>query len=554
MDTSPVAFDYLHDRNPFSCIIGPVGSGKSVASLLRILPIAHEQRASSDGVRRTRGAIIRNTMPQLRSTTMQTYENIYPGHRFGQIIMRSPAEHTIAPRGSDIQAQCLFIALDKPQDIKRLLSLELTWAFLNEIREIPRAVLNRMTERVGRYRLEERATTWSGVWGDTNPPDADHWLYGVDQGNRPAGWSFYHQPPGVLEVRETGDGVVVEDESFPGMSGMKLRTGTVRCYYEEDRGRYRDIEFPIEVMHAVDRAWIVNPFAENLSALMRANEGANPLGPHGYYGRALAGKTLEEIRSYLQGVYTFVSDGRRVVPNYHPETHSREHITPIDGAEIFINCDIGGGTLQPSAIFMQRHPRGPIMCLSEIVCTDGSGMGQMGVKRFGETIMQHIAERYAKHHEAGLIRRGWGDPAGVGRDEIFEVAAFDYLRSEFGIRLQPAPTQDPAFRVQALLGPCGRLYDQVPGLLVSRTGCPMLHKGLSGQWYYKRVRDSGEERYSDKPVKNDHSHPCDAAGYGCLGMGEFALLSAVKSKSYTTTVPGRSGQPGNNPFSHWPKL
>lgn len=509
--SSPVAWDYLNARDTFGCIIGPVGSGKSVASMIKPVTIGQEQEPSQPDahgrrVRKTRGVIIRNTMPELRATTMDTYGRLYPEERCGPIIMRAPAVHMI--RQGDVQIEVNFVALDKPSDVKKLLSLEITWAFVNEGREVPRAVTNRLMERVGRYAIEDRPTTWAGVWMDTNAPDTDHWLWKIDQ-EPPPGWKVWHQPPAVLEVERLPDGGArVIDENFPGLVGQDWRTATVA-------GR----EWPVEIMEACDRLWIVNPLAENLAALWATNKNASPIGPASYYGRNLFGKLVEEIRSYLQGVYSYVADGRRVVPNYSPQTHSRQSIEALPEEDLVLACDIGGGTLQPSAIILQRHPRGPVLALSEVVCSD------MGIHRFGEMVMQHLQERYPAHVSAGRFGRLIGDPAGTGRDEIFEVAAFDYLRKEFGFQTEGAPTQDIAYRVQSIVKACGRLLEGVPGLLVSRSGCPTLHKGLAAAWIYKRLRVAGDERYADKPLKNDYSHPCDALGYGLLGLGEYDALA-----------------------------
>ncbi len=526
---SPVAWRYTQDRAAFQCIMGPVGSGKTLSSIVRVLGVGQDQVASPPNergrrIRRTRGCIVRNTMPELKSTTMDTYERVYPPQYLGPIIHRAPANHVI--RRGDLEIDVLFIALDTVADVKKLLSLEVTWFFINEGREIPRGVINRLNERIGRYGIEERDTTWSGVWMDTNAPDADHWLYTLDMQDRPSGWEFYHQAPGVLEVVEQPDGSAkVIDKSFPMLVDDVWRTAVVA-----------GVEHVCEIIHAGDRSWIVNPKAENLPALWRVNKSASPLGAESYYGRALAGKPIEQVQSYLQGVYCFVTEGRPVIPNYHPETHSRERITPLDGVELILAADIGGGTLQPSAIVLQRHPRGSILALSEVVCTDATGIGRMGLKRFGEVLARHLQEYYPVHLRDGLIGEMWADPAGVGKDEIFEVAAFDYLRSEFGWDVQPAPTQDPDMRVQAIVGPCGRLGEAgIPGFLVSRKGCPMLHKGLSGAWTYKRIRVAGDERYADKPTKNDYSHPCDAAGYGLLGMGEYSEISARGRNDWSGT-------------------
>lgn len=515
-ETSPVAWAYRQDRSFAAFIVSGVGTGKTVPSLQRILDIGMEQAASSDGIRRSRFAVIRNTMPELRSTTAVTYQQIYPSDGFGDIIWRSPATHMIAPRGSGVEIEVNLIALDKPKDVKKLLSLELTGAFVNECREVPRSIITRLTERVGRFGLSERPSSWSGIWADSNPPDADHWLYEWHHRERPEGFEFFQQPPGVLEVRRAGsNGAEIIDENFHQWQGVKLTAAEVLCWY---RGKVQRVRCPIEIIEAAGRLWIVNPWMENMAALSRVDAGANPLGRRSYYGRALAGKSLQEIRSYLQGVYTFVSDGRRVVPQYNPEVHGVDNLPVLDKEPILIGADIGGGTLQPSALLFQRHPKGMLLCHREVVCFD------MGVKRFGELIGEALAKHFPDHLRRGLTGRGWGDPAGGKRDEIFETASFDFLREHHGINLEPAPSQDPKMRIAAIAGPCERMIEGKPGILVNKSGCPMLHKGLMGAWHFKRLQVTGEDRYTDKPSKNDVSHICDGAGYGFLGAGEFDRL------------------------------
>jgi hypothetical protein len=459
-------------------------------------------------------------MPELRSTTAVTYQQIYPSDAFGDIIWRSPATHMIQPRNSDLEIEVNLIALDKPKDVKKLLSLELTGAFINEMREVPRSVVTRLTERVGRFALNERSSTWSGIWGDTNPPDADHWLYGWHHRDTPEGYSFHQQPPGVLEVRPRGSGAEIVDENFPEYQSIKLTSAEVLIWY---RGKVRRVDCPIEVIRAAERFWIVNPWQENLVALSRVDAGSNPLGARSYYGRALAGKALEEIQSYLQGVYTFVTDGRRVVPQYNGQVHGVDHLPVLPDEPIYIGADIGGGTLQPSALLFQKHPRGPLLAHREVVCFD------MGIKRFGELVGEALVKHFPDHVAKGLTGKGWGDPAGGKRDEIFETASFDWLRTQHGINLEPAPTQDPKMRIAAIAGPCERMIDGKPGLLVNKRNCPMLHKGLMGAWHFKRLAVSGEDRYADKPSKNDESHICDGAGYGFLGVGEFDRLGGRRT-------------------------
>lgn len=53
-------------------IRGPVGSGKSTLCCAEIMRRASEQRPGSDGIRRTRWVVVRNTQPELKTTTIKT--------------------------------------------------------------------------------------------------------------------------------------------------------------------------------------------------------------------------------------------------------------------------------------------------------------------------------------------------------------------------------------------------------------------------------------------------------------------------------------------------
>lgn len=159
------------------CIVGPVGSGKSSACVMEILRRASEQKPGPDGVRRTRFAIIRNTYSQLRDTTRKTFEQWIP-RQLGTWHEQSFSfviDYRVGD-GTRLHCEVLFRALDRPEDVKKLLSLELTGAYINEVREIPKHVFDVLQTRVGRYPSKaEGGATWFGIWMDTNPWHPGHW-------------------------------------------------------------------------------------------------------------------------------------------------------------------------------------------------------------------------------------------------------------------------------------------------------------------------------------------------------------------------------------------
>ena len=186
------------DSNAFvRCCVGPVGSGKSSAAIIEILARAVAQKPGPDGVRRTRWAIIRNTYSQLRDTTRKTFEQWIPqawGRWHEQAFTFTIDK--FAGDGTRIHCEVLFRALDRPEDVKKLLSLELTGAYINESREIPKHVLDVLETRVGRYPSKAQGgATWFGIWMDTNPWHAGHWAAKLF-GKKLPGYELFRQPGG----------------------------------------------------------------------------------------------------------------------------------------------------------------------------------------------------------------------------------------------------------------------------------------------------------------------------------------------------------------------
>ena len=69
--TSPTVWKFLQDKSFVRGIMGPVGSGKSYACASEIMLKAVRQKPSpKDGIRYSRFVIVRNSYPELRTTTI----------------------------------------------------------------------------------------------------------------------------------------------------------------------------------------------------------------------------------------------------------------------------------------------------------------------------------------------------------------------------------------------------------------------------------------------------------------------------------------------------
>ena len=115
-------------------LMGPFGSGKSSGCVIELVKLAKRQPLVN-GKRRARFACIRNTYGQLADTTIKTFLHWLPDQVFGTYAKADHAYHL--NRLDDLEVEILFRALDRPEHVANLLSLELTAAWVNEAREVP---------------------------------------------------------------------------------------------------------------------------------------------------------------------------------------------------------------------------------------------------------------------------------------------------------------------------------------------------------------------------------------------------------------------------------
>lgn len=197
--------ELFHSDDSFvRALMGPIGSGKSVACCMEVLKRAQEQ-APYQGVRKSRWAIIRNTYRELVDTTINTFFDWVPKDKgvFRQMDMKWNFKYKHPEDNSVVDLEIMFRALDRPDDIKKLLSLELTGGWINEAREVPKQVLDMLQGRVGRYpNKREGGPSWFGIIMDTNPPDSDHWWYKLFEESKADNFKLFKQPSGLSALAE----------------------------------------------------------------------------------------------------------------------------------------------------------------------------------------------------------------------------------------------------------------------------------------------------------------------------------------------------------------
>lgn len=192
----PTLRDFTLSNKRVRCAMGPFGSGKSSACVMDIVRRAHEQRPGPDGIRRSRWAVVRNTYGMLKDTTIRTWMDWFPPLVFGTY---SVTNHIyLMTEFPGVHLEVLFRALDRPEQVSNLLSLEVTGAWFNEVREIPSSIIEAMDARIGRYPSKrDGGASWFGILMDTNPPDEDSYVYKQFERVKPDNWKMFKQPSGL---------------------------------------------------------------------------------------------------------------------------------------------------------------------------------------------------------------------------------------------------------------------------------------------------------------------------------------------------------------------
>lgn len=201
----PVAREFFYDNSPVAALVGPFASGKSVASIMRMKRHAHEQAPDNSGVRSTRWLVVRQTYKNLKDAVLPTWERWWPPEIYGKVD--SQMRHMISgklPDGTTLQMEVLFRAFDNPiEDLRNLLSLEITGAWVNEARELPFETTMAIMGRTNRWPRGNGVTpTWTGLLLDSNPWFSEseyHRAFVIDPRRN---YKLFHQPSGVSAEAE----------------------------------------------------------------------------------------------------------------------------------------------------------------------------------------------------------------------------------------------------------------------------------------------------------------------------------------------------------------
>lgn len=450
--------NYMLDEQYVRVLAGPVGGGKSVTCVHELVRLACGQAPNAKGIRKTRAVIVRNTADQLALTTRKTVFDWLPPGEAGiwKAVEKTFILKARLPDGTEVESEWLFIALDTPDDVRKALSLETTFLWGNEARELHPDVVDGLLGRLNRYpSMKDGGPTRSCALFDTNMPDEDTWWHDKME-NPPSNWAVYLQPAAILKPAKY-----------------------VELFNEEAE----------EILLDKDgEEWVVNPGADNYDHL-----------PKQYYPNLIPGKTEDWLRVYLRSEYGRSLSG---TPVYEKTFTYDFHVAPeplkyIKGENypIVIGVDFGR---TPAAVFKQRDARGRVITLGELTAEN------MGIETFVRTRLNP----YIANNLAGGTFLCAPDPAGFAKQQLNEMTLVDVLKQE-GFKCVRPPTNNPELRIQAVERLLNQQLEGKAMYLVDKS-CEMLIKGFRYGYRYK-IKKNGE--LEDRPDKNEFSHVHDANQY-----------------------------------------
>lgn len=474
--------DYLPGELFYDWIVGPVGSGKTTGIFMKLVYMAGLQQKGPDGIRRSRAVIVRNTSTQLRDTTLNSW---FTWFKDGQAGQWRATEKNFILRYGDVECEVLFRPLDTPQDVARVLSLEVTFAIIDEFVEIPQAIIDALSARCGRYpsAVMGGATNW-GMWGSSNPSTEDNWWF-----------DYLHNAPGVIQP---GEGVSLHHR-------IVFDTRNTR-YFLQPSG--------------------FSPAAENIENLP---------GGKGYYLNQAKNKTDAWIKQFLEAEWGFSVSGKPVVGAFNARVHLSSKPLRFDP-----NLDLIGGYdpgMGGSAmIFGQEDLEGRLHVLGEIV-TAG-----VGASRFINERLRPFLNRGMPDLQPGRFTIA-PDPAANNRSPNDETTILQTIKRHYPVAIET--NNRLPLRLDAIDYFCTRMVYGMPSLIVDEQACPMLVRALKGGWRYaldnkEQIRETGS---GARPEKNAYSHPGDAFGYLCRHFHRQVLKNERYVSSGGTArgfVPPRS--------------
>lgn len=430
------------DTNNYLTADGTIhhNSGKSVGCVMALVHLATLQEPDpKDGIKRSRFAIVRNTYRMLSDTTIKTVLDWLPDGVAGKFQV---GKNTFFLKTGDIESEWMFRALDNPEDVRNLLSLEVTGAWINEYREIDPEVLINLIGRIGRYPGKRRARMRSIVMDSNPPPIGSYWYDMFEEG--------------------------VPDE--------------LQAMLDKVLGESPDGARP--VLEHFHQPGGLDENAENIDNL-----------PEGYYQLMIAAnahKGEDWINVHVHSQYGPDPSNLPVYPQYRAPMHAPQpfpyQFNP--GLQTYLGLDFGK---TPAAVMLQQLKNDRWVAFDELVTENCT------TEEFIPKLKAWLARRELKPEHV----KCYGDPAGGYSSEQDRRSSFSLLR-QAGFVVMPGE-QAPERRLGAVRSLLTTLIDGLPALMVDKNACPTLAKGFAGEYKFKRNQE-GEQDPKPRKNRYSHPH------------------------------------------------
>jgi hypothetical protein len=430
---------------------GPVGSGKTTATLMELLRRACEQEPAPDGYRYTRFAVVRQTLKSLKDTVLKDCETWLSSRGIG---LWKVSESTFHVSFEDIRSEWVFLPLEDAEDQARLLSMQLTAAWLSECTEMNLDILGPVSGRLGRYPSGARGQpTWFGIIADTNmPTEMSPWYVFME--NLPADWEKFIQPSGLSDIAENLNWLVQTAETIKLPLNHPTRVKQGRAYYERLVG-----------MYGADSDW---------------------------------------VKRYVYAEYGDDPSGAAVFKNtFKLMFHTVDDTLLIPGYPLIIAQDFGRN---PWSLICQPDHTGRLLVHEEISGTN------VGLEKH---VLESLKPKLYSDKYLGWRVAVVGDPSGIAKGSIAEESCFDALK-RLGLPAFPAPTNDIEPRLRAVEALLGRQVGGGPALVISRRGCPKLCRAMSGGYRFIKTKQGALKSVPDKNDPEGFSHVADCLQYAAL--------------------------------------
>lgn len=440
---------------------GPVGSGKTIACVIELLRRSIEQRPGADGLSHTRFAIVRQTLKQLKDTVLKDAQSWLGGVGTWKVT-----DNTFYIDFDRVRSEWIFIPLENAEDQARLLSMQLTGAWLSECIEMNLDVIGPISGRLGRYPSAELgAPTWFGMIADTNfPTEMTPWHEFME--NPPSNWEIFKQPSGLIVPEfdpttglqiggaENLNWLVQTDDTMKLPLNHPDRLGQGRKYYE------RFVE-----TYGLDSDW---------------------------------------VRRYVKAEYGDDPSGAAVFKNtFRSDFHTADETFLIPGYPLIVGQDFGRN---PWSIICQVDHQGRLIVHEEVAATN------VGLEKHVNQNLRPVllSDRYLGFRVAVV-----GDPAGVAKGTIAEESCFDALK-RLGLPSFPAPTNDIEPRLRAVEALLSQQTNGGPSLIINKQRAPWLTRAMSGGYRFTKTKAGALRTVPEKLDKEGFSHVADCLQYVAL--------------------------------------